>query len=596
MSASFIAISFLVAGALSVAEDRQVFKAQIRPDSPFFACTELEQRSTDYPLRAEPFEVSVAAGERAYAWLERTYFPGYLLLCNADGSFYRGGDGELVFGSSSLTLPRKKSATEYRLVVVAADGEYGRFRLSVRNGEAPARRVRNALILKNARARRQQAQEESGSGSLSAAEAAVDLGTCLYRQERVQEAKPILEEAMQLQRHLLSSEDSQTIATLSYLGRIYGDLGEYEAAVQVQREALQRREAQWGTEDPLLVTLLRDLGLTLDELGHFQESGLLWQRALSIREHDLGAETLGTASILFSYTRSLYRAGQYDQAKLYGRRAVRIYQEQLGSHTLTANINYCVATADLALGHYEAAVKGVVRALAIERAQEEPDQELLSGMEINLGWLHAAQENVEDSLRHYEEALHLVQGSLGETDSRVADIHVYIGKLLTDHNRATEAIPHLRVGLELRKSSRRWESEDTGLCMLHLAHGLEATGELDEAQLSYQSSLTLLEKVVGPDHPNTAHALKGYADFLMRRERFAEARELLDRCLAIRKQHLGPEHPFTASALASLGDAATGLGLTDLAEQYYRRALEIQAEHSRVSSPLAEKALEQVER
>ena len=59
-------------------------------------------------------------------------------------------------------------------------------------------------------------------------------------------------------------------------------------------------------------------------------------------------------------------------------------------------------------------------------------------------------------------------------------------------------------------------------------------GKYAEAEPLYQRSLTIVEKALGPEHPDVATTLDNYAALLRKTDRNAEADELEERTRAIR--------------------------------------------------------------
>jgi tetratricopeptide (TPR) repeat protein len=60
------------------------------------------------------------------------------------------------------------------------------------------------------------------------------------------------------------------------------------------------------------------------------------------------------------------------------------------------------------------------------------------------------------------------------------------------------------------------------------------------------------EKVLGPEHPDTARSLNNLALLLQAQGDIARARPLFERALAICEKALGPKHPDTATSLNNL--------------------------------------------
>ena len=73
--------------------------------------------------------------------------------------------------------------------------------------------------------------------------------------------------------------------------------------------------------------------------------------------------------------------------------------------------------------------------------------------------------------------------------------------------------------------------------MNDLASWLENRAEYDEAELLYRQALAILEKALGPEHPNVATCLENYAGLLLKMDRLEEAGQLEARAMAIRAKN-----------------------------------------------------------
>ena len=71
----------------------------------------------------------------------------------------------------------------------------------------------------------------------------------------------------------------------------------------------------------------------------------------------------------------------------------------------------------------------------------------------------------------------------------------------------------------------------------NLAELYRTQGKYAEAEPLYKRSLAILEKVLGPNHPDVAKSLEIYAALLQETGRGSEAEELGSRAKAIRVKH-----------------------------------------------------------
>ena len=104
---------------------------------------------------------------------------------------------------------------------------------------------------------------------------------------------------------------------------------------------------------------------------------------------------------------------------------------------------------------------------------------------------------------------------------------------------------------------------------------VEVTSAFAEARPLYERALAINEKVLGPDHPETATSLNNLASLLNTLGEYDAARPLYERALAIYEKVLGPDHPSTATSLGNLAGLLDTLGESDTARPLYERALAI---------------------
>lgn len=92
------------------------------------------------------------------------------------------------------------------------------------------------------------------------------------------------------------------------------------------------------------------------------------------------------------------------------------------------------------------------------------------------------------------------------------------------------------------------------------ASDLYKQGKYTEALSLFQRSLTICEKVLGPEHPNTAGSVNNLANVYRDMGDYAHALPLFQRALAVREKVLGPEHPETAGTIYNLAMQYLGAG------------------------------------
>ena len=133
----------------------------------------------------------------------------------------------------------------------------------------------------------------------------------------------------------------------------------------------------------------------------------------------------------------------------------------------------------------------------------------------------------------------------------------------------------MRQALEIREKILGPEHRDTATALSNLANLLSSKGDYDGAEPLYRRALETDEKVLGPEHPDTATALGNLGLLLNKKGDHDGAEPLYRRALEIKEKVLGPEHPDTTAALNNLANLLSSKDDYDGAEPLYRRALEI---------------------
>lgn len=119
------------------------------------------------------------------------------------------------------------------------------------------------------------------------------------------------------------------------------------------------------------------------------------------------------------------------------------------------------------------------------------------------------------------------------------------------------------------------EHPDTAAVLNNLANLYRDQGNLSEAEPMLERALAIDEKVSGPEHPDTATDLNSLAVLYYAQGKLSKAEPLYKRALAIREKVLGPEHPDTAQSLGNLASLYCDQGKLSEAEPLFERALTI---------------------
>lgn len=295
----------------------------------------------------------------------------------------------------------------------------------------------------------------------------------------------------------------------------------------------------------------------------------------SVKEaRTFGQETLRLATSYENLGVVLHEEGRADQAVKAHGEALRIRKDRLGPrHELIATSLNQLGRAQALRGDHDDAVANVLRALAMQRRLELPDDEIVPTLR-NLGDVHAAAGSLPDALDMYRRVLDLEEERYGANDLHLVETLDDIGGLLSEADRIPEAIPFLQRSLDIRRNT-------LGETHASVAHGLEALAgalarrdRFAEAQPLYLRALECRTRTAGSGSAEAADVLSALGVCLYRMGAVADAEDAFRRELSIRDA-LAPEGAAAALALSNLAQIAAEGGRHVEAETDYRRAIRI---------------------
>ena len=171
----------------------------------------------------------------------------------------------------------------------------------------------------------------------------------------------------------------------------------------------------------------------------------------------------------------------------------------------------------------------------------------------------------------------------GAHDRRLAaELCIAAGRALQYAGDLKAAKPWYERAVATRERVLGPDHPDTALSLNNLGELLWAQGHLGPARSLFERALDIRERVFGSDHPHTAECLNDLALLLKDQGALGGARTLYERALAIREKVLGPDHPLTALSLYNLGVLLRDQGEFIAARPLYQRALAI---HERMLGP-----------
>ena len=414
----------------------------------------------------------------------------------------------------------------------------------------------------------------------------------VYRQLGLyDEARPLLESALEIRRRELGDEHLETARGYDHLANLYHDRGDYPRAEPLFRRALEIREAALGPEHRHVAASLNNLAFLYRAQGDDQRAEPLFRRALEIQRSTLGRAHPDVAASLNNLG-DLYRArGDLALAESYLRRAIEVQEEVLGPDhpALARSVN------NLAMLHHEQgdaarAEPLYLRTLEIAEKVLGPDHPNVATRQNNLAELYRATGAFERAEPLYRRALEIQEEALGAADPRVAVTLSNLADLLSARGEGPAAEPLYERAAAIQEAALGSDHPSLAVTLNHqadlLASGPDSgTSERERAEALYLRALAIQETAFGRDHPSVAITLADLAGLYTREGRYGEAQTLYLRSLASTEQALS-EQADSRSGRRRLAAVRVGLGRLHQAAGAGGRAAEQWTEAAAIIEPL----------
>jgi len=317
------------------------------------------------------------------------------------------------------------------------------------------------------------------------------------------------------------------VMSASYLG-----LGIRGEAERLARRALKLRRETAGEESLEVASSLEALAETMADEDE-AEAEACFRRALEIRRGLLDGNDLLVARSLVDLADFLVVNGHEDEGEELNRQALAIIHERgAGDTALNLDALHVEGGIRLHRKDYEGAITTYTEELERRRRIKGPDHPWLAATLNNLAYAQCKAGRISDAEATYRSSLELIDRVWGGNHPN-----------------------RLKV-------------------MLNLAAVLQLQGRDDELEALLRRVVDLRRNLVGEDDWRVgSDLLRGIGRFLMKRQRWTEAEELVRQGLTIYVKALGPDHPWTALARGQVAACLFSLGKNREAEELLASSL-----------------------
>ena len=416
-------------------------------------------------------------------------------------------------------------------------------------------------------------------------------------------AEELIKKALALRRTKLRGDDLALANTLHELGSISSDLNEFDQAESSYREALGIYRRKLGDRDAKVAQSLDDLGTILFQKGRESEAESLFRQSWELNVKVLGGGNEESLRAMNNLAVALSARGDFAGAEPLRREQLKQSIQSAGPTSEPTIYGWQNLGSILeSLGRYSEAESALRQAVDIEmklygagHADTAQAQSLLAGVLTRMGRLDEAKTLATDALANTIKAVGprnlytaqaqdalasvlLASGNAAEarrlfqaaSDTRVAIVgagHEQSAESLTNLgivDLATGDVPAARQefqqAVDLRKRKFGNDSVFVGGSQVLLAEALNAAGDFAGAEPIARSGLEVLRKGYPKGHFAIGDAERALGWSLVKQNRPADARPLLEDSSAIAKNVYGAASLEGARAAVRLAACLNAMG------------------------------------
>lgn len=399
-------------------------------------------------------------------------------------------------------------------------------------------------------------------------------GKFLQVQNFYQEAEPLYERALEIQKRILGVENLEVATSSNELGSLYEAQGLYDKAEFLYQKCLDIRNEKLQSKHPDVARALNDMARLCQHQGRYEKAEELFHQALEIRE-SLGTERLDMASS-YNNLAIFYRTQENNgEAESFYQKALKIWKNVLGEE------NLYVATTLGNLGELYQAQGRYSEAETLYRQTLDIRKKILGSNHLdvaqsyhNMGLLARMEEKYNDAERNYKQAIAIRAKFLGPNNP---DVAISLSNLAESYRIRGQYNKAERLGtraLEIREAILDLTHLDIATSLNNLALVYYELGEYAKAENFYSRALDIQKSVFGGmNHPTIAKLLDNLASLYHVQGQYSEAERLYQQALDIRKRHSDFTNPDIARSLINLARLYNERKQYADAKQYYHDAL-----------------------
>ncbi len=356
------------------------------------------------------------------------------------------------------------------------------------------------------------------------------------------------------------------------IGSIYSNLGLFQQARDILAKALTLR-SKLGIDNEAAASTLSSLGELSFELGNFQDCEKYYREAARLHLAAGGAKSPDLIADYSALAGSLSAGNRLGEAEEFGQRALDLSIQvhgRVNAETALAMNN--LKSILLLRGDYVNAEKLARDAYEI-RKQVSPEGRDLAMFEGNLAYVLGMLGRFPEAEIHARQAYAMVLRAMGDGTPGMAYRRIVLAKILLSTGKFQEALTLSKQGFEMQTKLLGDAHRDTSFGAETYALALLAAGNAAQALPICEHSRANRIRGEGADHPNTSVADMICGEIQMANGNLSAAAERFNDASRIREKRYGRKNALFAESEISRADVLNQRGEYAGAEELLQDAL-----------------------
>ena len=370
----------------------------------------------------------------------------------------------------------------------------------------------------------------------------------------------------------LATQPAVQATMMDAIGRVYQNLGSYDAAMAFLEEAFEIRQRTLPPAHPDVIDSQVNLAWLLQQKDDHDAADSLVRSGLAVLRTQGHTASFEMAGLLIGLARVMHYRNDLEAADSLYRAALAMQRSHWGNpHSDIAQTLNDLGLVAQNRGAYDTAEAFYRESLAMRRdlyGEVHPNRAITLS---NLGWLFMTTGNYAAADSTLQQMLAMRRTLYGDEHPHVARGLVALAELYIKKGKYDQAEAHLREAIAMQRKLLGETHTKVGFSMNSLGSVLQEKGDYAAAESAFREAVAIAQ-----EHNDLGGALyvNNLAGVLKDKGDFKTAEAMYRRAWQSYRDRLGDAHPFTAIILGNVASALHAQDAYDHAESMYREALQ----------------------